>query len=266
MKEMELKGIKFEQVGTEGHVGVITINRPYALNAMNTETINEFKELLEAVDQDKNIRCLILTGEGRAFCAGGDIQEEQDKNVLTGYEFSVNCGKLMNRMEHFRTPIIAAINGYALGGGLEFALACDIRIASKKAKLGSPEITLAVIPGWGGTQRLPRLIPVSKAKQLMYTGDSISAEEAYRIGLVDEISEPEKLMDDAIAMAEKISKWGPLAMEHLKTAVAEGIEVDLERGLQIEAALFGHLYGTEDQQEAMHAFLEKRPVKPTQGR
>lgn len=266
MKELELTGLKFEQAGTDGHVGIITINRPFALNAMNTETIDEFKVLLDEIDKDKNIRCLILTGEGRAFCSGGDISEEQTKNVVTGYEFSVNCGKLMNRMEHFRTPIIAAINGYALGGGLEFALACDIRIASKKAKIGSPEITLAVIPGWGGTQRLPRLIPASKAKQLMFTGDSVTAEEAYRIGLVDEISEPEQLMEDAIKMADKISHWGPLAMERLKTAVAQGMEVDLERGLEIEAALFGHLYGTEDQQEAMHAFLEKRPAKPTVGR
>ena len=261
-----MKGLKYDIVGKESNVGVITINRPQALNAMNTETVNELRDLLKEIDSDENIRCLIFTGEGRAFCSGGDINEESEKNVITGYEFSRNCMEVLDQMERFRTPIIGAINGYALGGGLEFALACDIRIASKTAKLGSPEITLAVIPGWGGTQRLPRLIAPSKAKQLMFTGDSITAEEAYRIGLVDEISDPENLMNDALKMAEKIAHWGPLAMRHLKTAVNDGLQCDLQRGLQIEAALFAQLYGTEDQQEAMHAFLEKRPPKPFVGR
>ena len=261
-----MKGLKYDVIGQEKNVGLITINRPEALNAMNTETVNELRDLLKEIDQDEAIRCLILTGEGRAFCSGGDINEESEKNVITGYEFSRNCMEVLDQMEHFRTPVIAAINGYALGGGLEFALACDIRIASKTAKLGSPEITLAVIPGWGGTQRLPRLIPVSKAKQLMFTGDSVSAQEAYRIGLVDEVSEPEELMADALRMAEKIAHWGPLAMKYLKTAVNDGLQCDLQRGLQIEAALFAQLYGTEDQQEAMHAFLEKRPPKPFVGK
>ena len=263
---MGMKGLKYDVIGQEKNVGLITINRPEALNAMNTETVNELRDLLKEIDQDEAIRCLILTGEGRAFCSGGDINEESEKNVITGYEFSRNCMEVLDQMEHFRTPVIAAINGYALGGGLEFALACDIRIASKTAKLGSPEITLAVIPGWGGTQRLPRLIPVSKAKQLMFTGDSVSAQEAYRIGLVDEVSEPEELMADALRMAEKIAHWGPLAMKYLKTAVNDGLQCDLQRGLQIEAALFAQLYGTEDQQEAMHAFLEKRPPKPFVGK
>ena len=261
-----MKGLKYDVIGQEKNVGLITINRPEALNAMNTETVNDLRDLLKEIDQDEAIRCLILTGEGRAFCSGGDINEESEKNVITGYEFSRNCMEVLDQMEHFRTPVIAAINGYALGGGLEFALACDIRIASKTAKLGSPEITLAVIPGWGGTQRLPRLIPVSKAKQLMFTGDSVSAQEAYRIGLVDEVSEPEELMADALRMAEKIAHWGPLAMKYLKTAVNDGLQCDLQRGLQIEAALFAQLYGTEDQQEAMHAFLEKRPPKPFVGK
>ena len=261
---MIMKGLKYDVVGQEKNVGLIIIDRPKALNALNTETVDELRELLREIDQDESIRCLILTGEGRAFCSGGDINEESEKNVITGYEFSRNCMEVLDYMEHFRTPIIGAINGYALGGGLELALACDIRIASKTAKLGSPEITLAVIPGWGGTQRLPRLIPLSKAKQLMFTGDSISAEEAHRIGLVDEVSEPDELMTDALRMAEKIAHWGPLAMKYL--AVNEGLQCDLQRGLQIEAALFAQLYGTQDQQEAMHAFLEKRPPKPFVGK
>ena len=261
-----MNGIKYEVCGKNNHVGVITLNRPQALNAMNTETVNEFRELLAEIEKDENIRCLILTGEGRAFCAGGDINEESATRVITGYKFSRNCNEILHTIEHFRTPVIAAINGYALGGGLEFAMACDIRLASKTAFLGSPEITLAVIPGWGGTQRLPRLVPRSKALEMMFTGDKISAEEAYRIGLVDELSEPDKLMEDAMAMAEKIAHWGPLAMKYLKIAVADGLQCDLERGLQIEAALFAQLYGTEDQTEAMTAFLEKRPPKEFVGK
>ena len=261
-----MNGLKYEIAGKNKSIGVITLNRPQALNAMNTETVNEMRELLDKIEKDEQIRCLILTGEGRAFCSGGDINEESQTTVITGYQFSRNCAQVLDTMEHFRAPIIGAINGYALGGGLEFALACDIRIASKKAFLGSPEISLAVIPGWGGTQRLPRLVGVSKAKQLMFTGDKISAEEAYRIGLVDELSEPDDLMKDALIMAEKIAHWGPLAMKYLKIAVTDGMECDLQRGLQIEAALFAQLYGTEDQQEAMQAFLEKRTPKPFLGR
>jgi enoyl-CoA hydratase len=252
--------------GKGNHIGIITLNRPDALNAMNTETVNEFRVLLEEIKADEQVRCLILTGEGRAFCTGGDINEESKTTVLTGYQFSCNCYEVLAAIEHFRAPVIAAINGYALGGGMEFALACDIRIVSSKASMGFPEISLAVIPGWGGTQRLPRLITPSKARQLMFTGEKISADEAYRIGLVDEISEPETLMADALAMAEKIAEGGPLAMKYLKTAIAHGLQCDLERGLQIEAALFAQLYGTEDQVEAMKAFLEKRPHKPFVGR
>lgn len=261
-----MNGIKYEITGEENHVGIITLNRPKALNAMNTETINEFRELIEEIDQDTNIRCLILTGAGRAFCAGGDINEESTTTVISGYQFSRNCAALLHRIEHFRTPVIGAINGYALGGGLEFALACDFRIISKTASVGFPEINLAVIPGWGGTQRLPRLISPSKAKELMYLGDKISAEEAYRIGIADEIAEPEELMDTALAMAEKISSKAPIAMKYLKQSVTDGLQCDLDRGLQIEAALFAGLYGTEDQKEAMTAFLEKRPARPPVGK
>lgn len=261
-----MNGLKYAVTGENKNIGVITLNRPEALNAMNTETVNELRDLLKEISDDETIRCLILTGEGRAFCSGGDINEESEKNVITGYEFARNCDEVLDTIEHFRVPVIAAINGYALGGGLEFALACDIRIASKKAFLGSPEISLAVIPGWGGTQRFPRLVGASKAKQLMFTGDKISAEEAYRIGLVDELAEPDALMKDAMTMAEKIAHWGPLAMKYLKIAVTDGMECDLQRGIQIESALFAQLYGTEDQQEAMYAFLEKRPAKPFVGR
>lgn len=262
-----MSGILYEtrEVGPGSKIGIITFNRPKVLNAMNTETVNEFAALLPEIDKDKSVRCLILTGAGRAFCAGGDIQEEVTKNAITGYAFGRNCDELLEKVERFRTPIIAAVNGYALGGGLEFALACDIRIASKKAFLGSPEITLAVIPGWGGTQRLPRLVGPSKAKQIMFTGEKVSAEECYRIGLVDELVEPEELMDKAIAMATAIAKWGPLAMQYLKTVIMEGMQCDQERGILYECAMFGHLYDTKDAKEAMNAFLEKRPARPFTG-
>ena len=261
-----MRGLKYEVIGANSSVGLITFNRPEALNAINTETINEFRALLDEINRDERIRCVILTGSGRAFSAGGDINEESQTTVISGYQFSRNCAEVLDTIEHFRTPVIAAINGYALGGGLEFALACDIRIASTSAFLGSPEITLAVIPGWGGTQRLPRLIAPSKAKQLMFTGDKISSEEAYRIGLVDELAAPDALMVTALEMAEKIAQWGPLAMKYLKIAVTDGLQCDLERGTQIESALFAQLYGTEDQKEAMHAFLEKRKPKPFVGK
>ena len=258
-----MSGLNYKK---EGRIGIITISRPEVLNSMNTVTINEMKDMFNEIDEDKEIRCLILTGEGRAFCAGGDINEESKTTVLTGYQFSKNCGQLLEQIERFRTPVIAAINGYALGGGLEFALACDIRIAADTAILGSPEITLAVIPGWGGTQRLPRTIGMSKAKQMIFTGEQVSASEAYRIGLVDEVVQKDKLMEKAMEMANKIAHYAPIAMNYSKIAIYDGMQCDLQRGLQIEAALFGHLYCTEDQQEAMTAFLEKRKVTEFKGK
>ena len=261
-----MKNIKYDIMGKCENVGVITLNRPKELNALDTETLNEFKELLKEIEKDLKVRCVVLTGEGRAFCAGGDIREEVGKTVISGYEFFRNCAELHTHMGRFRTPIIGAINGYALGGGLELALACDIRIASKNALLGLPEVTLAIGPGFGGTQRLPRLIPVSKAKQMMLTGEPVSAPEAWRIGLVDEITEPGELMQYALRMADKISGWGPLAVKNIKAAVTEGLECDLERGIQIESNLMAQLYGTEDLVEAMNAFLEKRAPKAFAGK
>lgn len=254
---MELTGMKYEK---QGAVGILSFNRPETLNAMNTSTVDEMKWLLQEIDRDKDIRCVILTGEGpKAFCAGGDINEEATKDVLAAYEFVRNGAVLLETMERFRTPIIAAINGYALGGGLEFALACDIRIAADTAKLGSPEVNLAVYPGWGGTQRLPRLIGVSKAKEVMFTGDHYTAHQALGMGLVDQVVPAVDLMDTTLALAKKIASKPPLAITYIKTAVYDGMQCDLQRGLQIEAALFAHLYATQDMKEAYAAYLEKRP-------
>jgi len=249
----------------ENQIGLIKFNRPQVLNSMDTETVNELSDLLSEWEKDKDLRCVILTGEGRSFCAGGDINEEVTKNVLTSYIFARNGAVLLERMERFSVPIIAAINGYCLGGGLEFALACDIRIAADNAILGSPEINLGVFPGWGGTQRLPRVVGMSKAKEMIFTGDKYNAEECLRIGLVDKVVKAEDLMAEAMAMAEKIASKPPLAISYARTAIYDGLQCDLQRGLLIEAALFAQLYCTEDMREAYAAFLEKRPAKEYKG-
>lgn len=258
-----MNGLLYEK---RGHVGVIKFNRPRVLNAMDTETTGEFSCILSEIEADGNVRCVVLTGEGRAFCAGGDIDEESGKDVRAAFEFAMMGDRLLERMERLRVPIIAAINGYALGGGLEFALACDIRIAAETARLGSPEVSLGTFPGWGGTQRLPRTVGLSKAKELMMTCDSVDAGEALRIGLVDRVVRAESLMDEALKMAEKIADSPPLAVKYVKLSVNEGSQCDLTRAIQLEANIFAQLYATEDLREAYDAYLEKRPHKPYQGK
>ena len=256
-----MNGLKYEK---RGRVGIIWFNRPKVLNAMNTETIVEMKQVFAMLEEDKDIRCVILTGTGdRAFCAGGDIDEEARKDVIAAYEFVRNGGELLETMERFRAPVIAAINGYCLGGGLEFAIACDIRIAADNAKLGSPEINLGVFPGWGGTQRLPRIVGMSKAKEVIFTGDKYTALE---MGLVDKVVPADHLMDEALAFADKLATKPPLAIKYIKTSIYDGAQCDLQRALQMESALFAHLYSTQDMKEAYAAFLEKRPPKEYIGR
>lgn len=258
-----MNGLLYEK---KGQVGIIRFNRPKVLNAMDTGTTGEFSGLLSEIEADGDIRCVVLTGEGRAFCAGGDIGEESGKDVRAAFEFAVMGDRLLERIERLRVPIIAAINGYALGGGLEFALACDIRIAADTAKLGSPEVTLGTFPGWGGTQRLPRTVGLSRAKELMMTGDKIGAAEALRIGLVDRVVSAGALMDEAMNLAERIADNPPLAVKYIKISVNEGTQCDLTRGIQLEANIFAQLYATEDLREAYDAFLEKRPHKPYRGK
>lgn len=263
MDSLKLEGLLYEK---KGHVAVISFHRPQVLNAMNTQTVVEMKQVLDHIDADANIRCVILTGEGRAFCAGGDINEEAEKGVLEAYEFVRNGDELLERMERFRCPIIAAINGYCLGGGLEFAEACDIRIAADDAKLGSPEINLGVYPGWGGTQRLPRIVGMGKAREMMYTGAKYSARQALEMGLVERVVPAEHLMEEALTLAEQIADKAPLAIRAIKTAVYDGMQCDLQRAIQMEAALFAPLYAAQDTKEAYAAFLEKRPHRPYTGR
>ena len=261
--DLGLNGLLYEK---RGRVGIVSFHRPQVLNAMNPQTVVEMKRVFSHMDQDPDIRCVILTGEGRAFCAGGDINEEAEKDVLAAYEFVRNGGELLEQIERFKAPVIAAINGYCLGGGLEFAIACDIRIAAGNAKLGSPEINLGVYPGWGGTQRLPRIVGMGRAREIMYTGEKFTAAKALEIGLVERVVPAERLMEEAMALARQIADQAPLAIRYIKTSVYDGMQCDLQRALQMEAALFAHLYSSQDTREAYAAFLEKRPHKDYIGR
>jgi len=252
----EYKNILVEK--TDEGILVVTINRERALNALNKETIEEVQKLFNFHWTDDSIRCVIITGAGKAFVAGADITELADLDSRGGESTAALGQYMMKSIQNFPSPVIAAINGFALGGGCELACACDIRLASKKAKMGQPEVNLGIIPGYGGTQRLPRIVSRGKAMQLILTGEMIGAEEAYRIGLVDEIYEPEELMDKAMAMAKLIASKGPLAIQHAKECINRGLDVSLSAGCDLEKAHFGSTCGTDDKNEGMSAFLEKR--------
>lgn len=243
----------------EGHLGIITINRPDKLNALNDETCKEIALALKELEKQPDVAVIALTGSGdKAFCAGADIGELQVLNGVTGYKKAHNGQELLFQIERLEKPVIAAINGFALGGGCELAIACDIRIASDKAKFGQPEVNLGIIPGFGGTQRLPRLVGKGKAMEMILTGDIIDANEALRIGLLNTIVPHDKLLDSIKEMAEKIATKGPLAIQFAKLAIHEGLQVDIERGCELEAIYFGTICSTEDKTEGTSAFLEKR--------
>jgi enoyl-CoA hydratase len=256
---MEYKNIKFE---TDGAIAMVTIDRPKALNALNDETIAELDHCFAAIEGDQNILCVILTGGGeKAFVAGADIGELAVLDVPGGQKKCDVGQAFMFKLEHFPVPVIAAINGFALGGGCEIAMACDIRLASDKARLGQPEVNLGIIPGYGGTQRLSRLVGEGKAKQLIFTGDMINAAEAYRIGLVDEIYPAEELIPKAKEMAQKIAAKGPLAIRAAKRAINQSVVVDLASGCGYEGTLFAAICASEDKTEGTKAFLEKRKAE-----
>jgi enoyl-CoA hydratase len=243
-------------------IGFITLNRPKALNALNSALLNELGSLLDDIAKNDEIKVVILTGGGdKAFAAGADISEMAPMTAMEGRKFSKNGMDSISKLETLPQPTIAAVHGFALGGGCELALACDLRIASTKAKFGQPEVNLGVTPGFGATQRLPRLIGPALAKELLLTGDMIGAERAYQIGLVNHVVEPEELMNKAVEIAMKIAGKGQLAVKMTKQGVVEGMNMDLERGLQYETELFGLSFSTEDQKEGMAAFLEKRPAE-----
>jgi enoyl-CoA hydratase len=239
-------------------IDVLTISRPNAMNALNTQFFNEMNDYLENLEKDSDSKCLLITGDGTAFVAGADIKEMQNKSSAQAREFSQYGQQTFSRIENLSIPVIAAINGFALGGGCELSLACDIRIASKNAKMGQPEVNLGLIPGYGATQRLARLIGLSNALYLLYTADMVNAEEALRMGLVQKISEPEELMNDALNLAKKIISKGPLAIKKIKSVTRTGLNLPVEEGYVLEAETFGFLFDTKQTKEGINAFIEKR--------
>lgn len=250
--------ITYEQ---EGFVGVITINRPKALNALNSQVLKEIDEALDAVNLETT-RCLILTGAGeKSFVAGADIAEMSTLTKAEGEAFGKAGNDVFRKLETFPIPTIAAVNGFALGGGNEIAMSCDIRICSDNAVFGQPEVGLGITPGFGGTQRLARIIGVGKAKELIYTAFNIKADEAYRVGLVNAVYPQAELMDAAKKMAAKIAKNAPIAVRACKKAINDGLDVDMDQAIVIEEKLFGSCFETEDQKDGMTAFLNKTKVE-----
>ena len=243
----------------DGPVAICTFNRPKALNALNTETMDEFAHLISQFRDDNELKVLILTGSGdRAFIAGADIKGMVGRSPLSARRLSEHGTKILRTLETVGKPTIAAVNGFALGGGCEVAMACSIRIASTNALFGQPEINLGIIPGYGGTQRLPRLVGTGRALEILMSGDPVNAEEAYRIGLVNKVCEPDALIDEAKALASKLASKSKPAIELILQAVHGGLEAGLDEGLTLETEKFALVNSTEDSQEGLNAFIEKR--------
>ena len=243
----------------EDAVATIVFNRPGVHNALNTQMVTRLSEAIDDIEADKTIRVVVLTGSGeKSFVSGSDINELRTRTPVTGVETSLKRQELLNRIENLGNPTIAAINGYAFGVGCEIAMACTLRIASEKARLGQLEINLGIIPGAGGTQRLPRLIGKSRAAELILTGKIISAPEACAIGLVNQVVPAEKLMNECRLLADKIIEKSSIAVKFALRALNEGMEVDLMAGLEIERLCLGACYASTDSQEGLNAFLEKR--------
>ncbi|MBI4464797.1 MAG: enoyl-CoA hydratase/isomerase family protein, partial [Acidobacteria bacterium] len=239
-----------------------TLNRPKVLNALNTKTILELADCFAALQQDNSVRVVIVTGSGeKAFAAGADIQELAASSPQEARECSLRGHAMLDRLENLGKPSIAAINGYAFGGGCELAMACSFRIASENARLGQPEVKLGIPPGWGGTQRLPRLIGKGMALQMILTGDPISAQDALQWGLVNQVVPPDQLLPTVEALARKIIANAPLAVRYALDAVHEGLNSPLDQGLSLEGTLFGLSFSTADMREGTRAFLEKRAAQ-----
>ncbi len=244
---------------TKGGIAYITVNRPKVLNALNSATMQELRTVFSALKSDAGIRAVILTGAGeKAFIAGADINELRAQDPVSAKEYTHRGQAVLDAIENLGKPVIACINGFALGGGCEIAMACTLRLASESAKLGQPEVKLGVQPGYGGTQRLPRLVGKGPALQLLLTGEMISAQEAHRLGLVNEVVAAVELIPRAEAIAQKIAANAPLAVQYVIEAVNKGTEMTLSEGLYLEAVLFSLCCATEDKNEGTTAFLEKR--------
>lgn len=253
---MEYKNLLLE---ISNGIAVVKINRPKALNALNSETLDELKHAGEAIRENKDVWVVIITGEGdKAFIAGADILEMKDMNPYQGMVFSQRGHDAFAAFENMSKPVIAAVNGFALGGGFEVALMCDIIYASDRAKVGFPETTLGIFPGFGGTQRAAKLCGLAKAKELIFTGKMITAQEAYEIGLINKVVPHEELWKEVMALAEKIRSNGPVSMGLAKELINKSLFLDMDSALMMEAKNFGLCFGTKDQKEGMTAFVEKR--------
>ncbi len=249
-------------VENKNSIAYVTVNRPKVLNALNMATLEELRAAFHDIKSDAAIRVAILTGSGeKAFIAGADINELATQDAVLGKAYTHRGQSVLNLIENLGKPVIACINGFALGGGCEIAMACTMRLASENAKLGQPEVKLGIIPGLGGSQRLPRLVGKGVAMQMVLAGDMITAQEAYRIGLVNELTAPAELIPRAEAIAAKIIANAPLAVQYAMEAVNKGLETTLAEGLYLEAVLFGVCCATEDKKEGTTAFLEKRPAQ-----
>jgi len=249
----------FVEVTRDGHVSTLTINRPDKLNALSQEVLSDLSAAVQALAADEQVRATVITGAGKAFVAGADIGAMRTMTEAEGRAFGALGHGVFAAIESLRCPVIAAVNGFALGGGCELALACDFIYASSKAKFGQPEVNLGIIPGFGGTQRLPRRVGPAVARELIYTGKMISADDALRIGLANAVFEPGELLAAATSAAAEIASKGPLAVAAAKRLIRDGLDLPLPDANQLERAAFGAAFGTDDQSEGMEAFLEKRP-------
>ena len=250
----------FVKIEQQGHVGILTIDRQEALNALNSQVLSDLDAAIDEVAANDDIYVVILTGAGRSFVAGADIGEMKGFSSIDGKKFGVHGGGVFLKLENMAKPVIAAINGFALGGGNELCMACDIRLASEKAKFGQPEVGLGITPGFAGTQRLPRIVGISKAMELILTAKVIGAAEAKAIGLVSHVYPPEELMDKAMELAQAIAANAQVAVRQSKAAIRRGQQTDMYTGAAYEAEAFAVCFATEDQKDAMTAFVNKEKV------
>lgn len=248
-------------VEKENHIATVTINEPNTLNALNSKLLEELGAAFDTLAADKDVRAIVLTGADRSFVAGANIQEMSVLNYDEAKVFGVKGASVFRKIETCPQPVIAAVNGFALGGGCELALACDISIASEKAKFGQPEVSLGITPGFSGTQRLTRIVGQARAKELIFTGKVISAAEALAMGLVNRVVAPESLMEEAQALAATIAKQAPVAVRKSKEAINNGWDMDIDKGIDYEVELFAQCFETEDQKNGMKAFLNKEKIE-----
>lgn len=250
----------FELLNLKKEEGILTItlNNPKTLNALDYQMLSEIEKAFKIAEEDKEVRVVVITGEGKAFVAGADIKAMSVMGAQEASAFGKKGAQLFRKIETLNKPVIAAVNGFALGGGCELAMACDIRIASQKAKFGQPEVGLGITPGFSGTQRLPRIVGIGKAKELIFSGNIIGAEEAGKIGLADQVVEPDELMNRSLELAKKIAQNSSAAVSLSKQAINLGLQADMDTAIDIEVSLFALCFAGRDQKEGMNAFLEKR--------